>query len=1375
MASPYDIFLEEPSASASPTPQQADTASPYDIFTQPEKSPSLTPQTDQALNETDTVLGRMVKLAKTPSPAWMQPIEKKIVDWSGKPLGGELPKFTHTPDESYLSGFGKAAWNQTAALSDFLTTPRNLALIAAAPVAPEATILGFSAEMAPSVQPMIDQIHKAVTGQLPPGESAEVGMNVALMALPFLHQMAVKPEGFQPVTGGKPVPETIKEGESDAIKPGDAQMETGEATQRVQTRAAGEVPRTGSSDQVERGTAGKEGEGTQPRPSGQSVAAAPPEVSHEPGRIIKSGADLWRVTDIKDASGRPFIEPIDEGGNVLGPPVHISDVPLETTEGSALTDTPPVRTQAEKVQQPEPPSSPPDQTRPVAHPAEAFGPGAASREEYMRRYALVGASKLLEGHTELGQFGLEMTKEFGTGIADLLPEVFERAKQVVNEFQTATGRSDVAREINRAVGATRATETPVLVRPFSALKAQLLAQEKAGSAGYTRGLKEARTEAKQAMAQFKGDLNQADKFMAGDQEQVRRNLVEFVNAYLPKAERGAFINRITAALRRPSLMRGDPAAMYRHAFDVMQDIEARSEQVYRNNLIDDIKTVAQRASASPSVDLDAKRIMQRMLSDVNLRDMTGRTRAAMEKARDYLNRMRGQGKDVFMPEKVLSSIESLGKRSVKELPTDVLENLHNNISLAERLGRWKFKNRQQVWDAEKNTKIADINSGTGRPLEMNEQIRAQPGETLSPEQKVENYLRRFFNTAGARGTFDLGHLPEDVIFDMLQESHGRYAGPLFDYIRTPVDVGYDAAEARWKDTVDPLREIIDKHKLTDQDEDLIGLWATLQQDGGESRALDSQVTQETIDKLKAKGLTAGQKEAYDYMRKTLDGMLPDIQNVMHELFNVQVTPERNYFPWMREFDIFRPSVESPIVDARTGKAIPVAELHNFGKIAGNFFRRNTSQIPRGFTIDRLPGAETPVRMDSFAVFERHMRNASRLVELQKPLKMAGEIIRSDAFKNKFGNYGQTLLNEWLTATATDGSGVGVYRMPMLDMFRRGANRSLVFFRLSSNIKHASAIPQGIINSGGFDYYWSGLHHQMTAEGKAFLDKFPQIMQRQAGDVSLQELQDTMGRMAPIRWADRWGFVLGKELDAINSRSVFIGRYLKNLQDKGMTPTLKGDIDQAAAYNAMVFMRRTVSSTLAKDIQPVLGRGMGYGGNVSVARMMNAFRQYALERWSLMRYDVPEAFKSGNYTRGLAIMGAIGAAGMYEISVPLALKAGWNALFHVPEGKKHDESMAMRLATDLFSMAPYTSNLVNAYRWGETGVPLADIAVSGAKAVRSAISGKSVTTRRRGMLRAGFAAAELAGLPGLGFAESVVVPKLFPPKQPSGGRIKKLPE
>ncbi len=372
--------------------------------------------------------------------------------------------------------------------------------------------------------------------------------------------------------------------------------------------------------------------------------------------------------------------------------------------------------------------------------------------------------------------------------------------------------------------------------------------------------------------------------------------------------------------------------------------------------------------------------------------------------------------------------------------------------------------------------------------------------------------------------------------------------------------------------------------------------------------------------------------------------------------------------------------------------------------------------------------------------------------------MVGELIRSPEFAEKYGDYFQKLANEWLTASVTDGRGSGSHRWPLLDMGRRAASRSLVFFRLSSNIKHLSAIPQGMVNAGGPTYYWDGLHSQMTREGKDFISNFPQLMQRQAGEMSYAELQRNLvkdpDKLFPkaMTLADRYGFILGKEVDAVNSRSVFIGRYKKNLEDKGKSPDLSAPIDRQAAYNAMAFMRRTVSSTLSKDIQPALGRGQGFGGNVSVARAMNAFRQFALERYSLLRYDTPEAFKSGNYTRGLAIITASLIAGLYETQIAGALKKGWHAVLGREQPvEKHPESWQQKLMLDGFSMIPYANMPVQQAQWGESGIPIVDTMTGVGKAVGETGRAKTPEARKAAAIRATGAAAQLVGVPGAGVA------------------------
>src|SRR4029077_14159391 len=201
--------------------------------------------------------------------------------------------------------------------------------------------------------------------------------------------------------------------------------------------------------------------------------------------------------------------------------------------------------------------------------------------------------------------------------------------------------------------------------------ALLLAAERAGTEGYTRGLTEAYAEGAAALAEMKENIANLDRLMAGDQKMLRSNLLKFVNAYLPPKERGAFIGRITAVLQRPLLRggRGTTEGMFNRMWDVMDAIDARAKQVYRDELIRDMRRIVKRATKSPSVDLAAKGILNRMMDGIALRNITNATRGRLEKIRDYIAKQQALGLDTTVPERLLRAIARLGDRPGSHMPT----------------------------------------------------------------------------------------------------------------------------------------------------------------------------------------------------------------------------------------------------------------------------------------------------------------------------------------------------------------------------------------------------------------------------------------------------------------------------------------------------------------------------------------------------------------------------------------------------------------------------------------------------------------------------------------------------------------------------------
>jgi hypothetical protein len=115
-----------------------------------------------------------------------------------KPIGGGITPPEYSADDSALMGYLKAAGRAGAGLYNMATSPAGLATAGSFALGqPEIGAGLIAAQMAPQAVPMAQQTYKAATGQLPPAESAETGLNAALLALPFLHGKA-GPE-FKPI------------------------------------------------------------------------------------------------------------------------------------------------------------------------------------------------------------------------------------------------------------------------------------------------------------------------------------------------------------------------------------------------------------------------------------------------------------------------------------------------------------------------------------------------------------------------------------------------------------------------------------------------------------------------------------------------------------------------------------------------------------------------------------------------------------------------------------------------------------------------------------------------------------------------------------------------------------------------------------------------------------------------------------------------------------------------------------------------------------------------------------------------------------------------------------------------------------------------
>lgn len=1122
--------------------------------------------------------------------------------------------------------------------------------------------------------------------------------------------------------GGK---EAITKGEPNAIERSIPQMESRETAQRVETRPGSEVAGTGYSD--------------------QTVGAA---------QRAETRGDV--------PGGEPIAASTREGDAVAGaaqeaPHGIIAELPTKEVPGTPAF--------AGKVNEP-------------------MTVGAASPEEYIQRYSSMGAARLLEGHTELGDFSRKMMEDEPSLPKEQLPQIFERSKQLLNEMQTAgMSSSDISREIKRQTGITKSGDEPVTVKPFASLKGFYAAQEKAGEAGYKRGWQEAAAEGRQAAKQVKDELMVGDKWLSGDQEQVRKNMVEYVNKMLPPDERGRFINAITNAMRRPKLG-SDPGIMYKHAFNVFKAIENRAEDVYKGGLIDDIKSTISRASDAPGVDVSFRKLIREAAEPISLTKPSKQTIAGLEGLQTFLDREKAAGRDPGIPQEHLDALKLLKKTPLRDMDTNALEELHRRLNLLEKVGRTKAKVMERLWNAEKEAKIAALKKAPGMPMELRPIFRAQPTEKLTAGQKFGNHLNQVLN---AKANMESAIQPTDETFDIMGGSPGTYDSWPSRHIKGAIDLDY-AQKARqwldWKKENDAL-----KIGLEDANFEKMGVKAVIRRIGRER--LEAQgVRPDLITKLDEVKLTPAEQKYQDFLDKTFTEYGPQVADMAHRLYQQEVTIEPNYVPLEMDWAAVRQGKDYTPDSAVAEGVVPFDETATLKQLMRDMNPRMVSRTKQGFLKELIEGAKTPVKLNIAKLAERHMDDVFHFINTQRTLKMLSEITRSPAFASKYGKMGQNLTLDFLDTVATNGyvSGSG----KIADLIRKNLSKAAVGWRISSNLVHLSNIPYGVQHAGGPHWYGYGVRMLTDENAQAFLHKYGGETYMRAGGEPAQK--EITGRISAA------GFTGARMIDRYNAQSVLLGRYAKEMTNRGvpLDQAFTAPVNNDALSVSLQRMRRAVASPLAKDVPSMTSRGrmMGEPGSGAKAstfgRLLNQFRNIMLDIYSNVRHDafrvgvkrqkeIFDMMKQGEIAHGLKSQADLTArtAGLVfmhltslgmETGIKMATSTRAMALTAATllgydvhkEWKKYLDTHGTEheVLHHAINRMPLIGPLLSSMMHGETGIPAVDVVKQiPTEAIIAATKAKKPETKATHAIRSATAAASVAGIPGSAQILQILEPAL----------------
>lgn len=818
--------------------------------------------------------------------------------------------------------------------------------------------------------------------------------------------------------------------------------------------------------------------------------------------------------------------------------------------------------------------------------------------------------------------------------------------------------------------------------------------------------KESITDQKRALAKgFRAGMSMAKENIKGAQTYIAELIQE---SGLTSHDKGKFINAIK------NIQSGDQVKG-------IQKIQSRImnllDEQQRREAVARIRGVVAKIKKSSTIAVDFGKKAEAMIDSIDTKGRSPETIASLQKTMDYLK----ANPDAEIPGYVVRQLDLLNKRRLEDVPTSELQRVADAMEQKLEQGKVKLKLMQEQAKRLKQTRLVELQKDTV-PLVAKETVRAPIGERLTAMQAVKNKYADFANRVKSIG---LATNPMDVFFDML-DGGKNYAGANYKIFKATVDKAFSRYLNTKEDATREVKNLTDKLDLDEKNFEKIGAWAVLQQEGGEKKLLDTGYTQKEIDGLV---LSPAETKMYNLMRTKLDEMLPAIQDIMRIVYNKNVEGVSDYFPFMTDWE----KAEALEIQDQIGDAVP-----QFGK------KKN---VERGFTKSRT-GGKQKVRIDALNVFLKHVDNAAYLVEMGQHIKQLGDVAASEEYGRMAGQIGQEMVVDWVDTLARKGNVPG--RIPALDAMRRNLGFAVLGFKLSSILIQPTSLADGASLIGG-SYVARGMKAIASDEWRSFLWKnLPEVREREGDDPAYLD----MGGASMVGDVRRAGFWALKKLDGLAASAVAAGAYMKSVEERG------GEVDFSkpdpkAIEDAQLMMRRTQSSSFAKDAPPLISQGK-LTGNISVDKLIFQFQSFMLNRWSLIKHDMWQlGIKKGAIAKSLNIATWMILATAAEVGVRRLTKDIMGAL----TGDKPDEwakTITSEAVNTTLGNVPFVSQAVNAVQYGSVPVPVISATTQFIQQLQYAAEAKSAEKKQKHLMSAAIlGAGSLAGIPGAMQADQIL--------------------
>lgn len=836
---------------------------------------------------------------------------------------------------------------------------------------------------------------------------------------------------------------------------------------------------------------------------------------------------------------------------------------------------------------------------------------------------------------------------------------------------------------------------------------------------------EEREAARQEYAAKLADEKRAILWKIQKKEAVGKSIEQFIMTHLPVQERGRLLKVARAA--------GTGEKAIAQAFDRVQ----RSVDAYiRRQTIERIKKVAEAAQAK-SVAVDYREAVERIIEDLDFQKPTAKTRARLQKLKEYIEKKRLAGEDPGVGLDEYEALRRLEKVSVAELTQLDLLRILDRVALLVRVGQTKRALLKNRWDTDKSVAI-EILRAEARNMGR---LGSKPPmiKTKLPFGKITS--NTWEDIRAELRKWDWSLLPMDAFIDML-DGYKDYHGANYRIFKNRIDLSFQHYLDLRDRVTKPLKELGKKLKLDEEAYYRIGVFATDEQEGGRQKLLAYAESEEEvpfiekmIEEIKSE-MTPAEMEWYAEARQTLDALKPQIAEVMRRVYNKPFAEVKNYFPFMMNFE-----------------AMSDTEIENrFGDSVEMYGAKPKQDVAKGFTEERVGGRFKNI-LNAMDVVTNHLDNASYLVEMGESVKFLQQIASSNEYQKIVGQDAQDYMTRWLSLVAKKGN---QKREKGLDAFRNMAGVYALGFRLSTGLIQTTAILDGASYIG--HYAATGMAKLADDKWRKFvLANLPELRDRIGDDPTMADLSYVA---AEQNWKDvlknyqakatKLGYTHIKFMDALVAQAVAGGAYMKYMEDNKLQIDTETANPDAVRY-AQLVLRRTQASAFAKDLPAAVSRGSLTGDSASWGKLLFQFQTFMLNRWSMYRNDILAAGIKGKRPEAIGKLLALLIAAYLEVMLRRGMKITQEGFIDgvkeamgyvvLDDNNDDDDSILEEFFSSIFKSVPVVGSGWDAVKYGSFPVPAVEILSTPFETASAAMRSKQPERRNKHLTRL---AAQAAG-------------------------------